>query len=67
MYGNGKNSLRNMREYILTDKEREAIQRYLQNGVPNDFIHLIKHRAKANLEILQKDLELLNSLVKVPS
>jgi len=52
-----------MREYILTEKERKAITKYLTDGISSDYIHLIRHRAKANSEKLKEDLELLNRLV----
>jgi hypothetical protein len=52
-----------MREYILTKREREAITKYLSDGITNDYIHLIRHRAKADVEKLNEDLELLNRLI----
>ncbi|HII86100.1 TPA: hypothetical protein HA273_05985 [Candidatus Bathyarchaeota archaeon] len=51
-----------MREYILTTKEREAIKQYLQDKKSNDYIHLIRHRAKVSLSALKEDLNLLNLL-----
>jgi hypothetical protein len=52
-----------MREYILTRKERDVVKQYFSDGVSNDYIHLIRHRAKANSEKLKEDLELLNRLI----
>jgi len=53
-----------MRTYILTDKEKQAIQEYLKNKIPNDFIHLIKHRAKKYLARLREDLKLLETITE---
>jgi len=52
-----------MREYILTEKEREAIRKFLEDHVPNDYIHLLRHRAKLHLESLRKDIELLEAIL----
>ena len=52
-----------MREYILTEKEAEAIRKFLQDGQTNDYIHLLRHRAKASLSKLKEDLSLLEELV----
>jgi len=51
-----------MREYILTEREREAIKKFLQDRVPNDFIHVLRHRGKKVLPKLKEDLALLGSL-----
>jgi hypothetical protein len=53
-----------MIEYILTEKERKAIKRYLQDKAPNDYIHLIRHRAKVSFKALEEDLNLLNLLIE---
>jgi hypothetical protein len=53
-----------MREYILTEKEREAIRKFLEDHVPNDYIHLLRHRGKQCLEALKEDMRLLEALLK---
>jgi len=49
---------------VLTEKEREAIRKFLTDMVPNDYIHLLRHRAKENLPRLKSDLELLEELLR---
>jgi hypothetical protein len=53
-----------MRQYILTLKERKAISKYLEDGKPTDFIHLLRHRAKASLQVLKSDIKLVEKLTK---
>jgi len=51
-----------MREYILTEKEREVIRKYLNDKIPNNYFHVLHHRAKKSLATLKSDIELLEKL-----
>ncbi len=52
-----------MREYILTDRERAAVQKFLKTKVADDFIHVLRHRAKEALPGLREDLKLLEAVI----
>lgn len=53
-----------MREYILTEREREAAMKFLKDKAPTDLIHVLRHRAKQHLESLRSDIELLEAILK---
>lgn len=53
-----------MRFYTLTEKEREAIEKFLINGKSTNLIKVLRFRAKRHIERLKKDLMLLEKLVK---
>jgi hypothetical protein len=54
-----------MRLYILTEKERKEIQRFLKNGESTNLIKVLKFRAKRHVEGLRGDIRLLEDLVEV--
>lgn len=52
-----------MRFYILTEKERAEIERFLRNRKSTNLIKVLKFRAARHMERLKQDLELLKKLV----
>ena len=52
-----------MRLYILTDKEREEIKRFLKKRKSTNLIKVLKFRATRHIERLREDLEFLEKLV----
>jgi hypothetical protein len=52
-----------MREYILTEREREVIRAFLKSGVTNDAVYLLRHRAKNAQAKLKEDLLLVEELL----
>lgn len=52
-----------MREYILTDKEREVLKAYLENGKKLYGIHQLKNRAKQHYARLKEDMSLIEKIV----
>jgi DNA primase catalytic subunit len=56
--------VRFMREYILTDKERREIKKYLKDGKATNLIYVIRSRSSKALGRLREDLEYLEELVK---
>jgi hypothetical protein len=52
-----------VREYVLTDREKEAIKEFLKTRTPNDLIYVLRHRAKEALPKLKEDLALLEELI----
>ena len=55
--------VRFMREYILTEKERREIEKYLRDGKATNLIYVLRSRGLKALERLKKDLEFLEKLV----
>jgi hypothetical protein len=53
-----------MRLYILTEKERKEIKRFLKNGESTNLIKVLKFRAKRHIEELREDMKLLENLVE---
>jgi len=53
-----------MREYILTDKERKAIKKFLKDGKPTNLIYVLRHRTAKSLEQLDEDIRLLRALME---
>ena len=52
-----------MRQYILTDREREEISRYLEGKKVTHLISVLRLRAKRYLERLKEDITLLEKVV----
>ena len=53
-----------MREYILTEKERETVKKFLQDKASNELIRLLRYRARQHLDSLKEDIELLEELMQ---
>ena len=53
-----------MREYILTEKEREIIGSFLKKGVKLDGFRMLLLRAKRNYRRLKADLELIEKMME---
>ena len=53
-----------MRKYILTDHEREMIQKYLDSGLKINGFAVLKHNIGKNIEIISEDLELMKKLIE---
>jgi hypothetical protein len=53
-----------MREYILTEKEREVLKDYLENGVKGNHYYVLLHRLKKNYESLKRDFDLIDRSMK---
>jgi hypothetical protein len=53
-----------MRLYILTEKERKEIQRFLRNRESTNLIKVLKFRAKRHIGELQEDVKLLEELIE---
>lgn len=51
-----------MREYILTDKERKAITKFLKDGKPTNLIYVLRHRTVKSMKRLDEDIGLLKKL-----
>lgn len=51
-----------MREYILTDKERQIIKRFIETGEKLEGFKIILHRAR-NMQTVTNDLELIKVLL----
>jgi len=51
-----------MREYILTDKERREIEKYLKEGKATNLIYVLRHRSSKSLRRLKEDLKFLEML-----
>lgn len=53
-----------MRQYILTDRELEEIERFLENKKITDLISVLRVRAKKYLKRLKEDVGLLEILLE---
>jgi len=53
-----------MREYVLTEKEREIVRQYLKDGTKLYGFYQLVSRGKRNLLRLREDLELLEKILK---
>ena len=53
-----------MREYILTDTEKKAVEKFLQDGISTGLIRVLKVRGRQHLETLKRDLQLLEELLR---
>lgn len=53
-----------MRQYLLTDREREEIERYLEDKKVTDLISVLRVRAKKYLIRLKEDVNLLEEILK---
>jgi hypothetical protein len=53
-----------MRLYILTEKERKEIQRFLKNRESTNLIKVLKFRAKRHIGELREDVKLLEELIE---
>lgn len=53
-----------MRLYILTEREREEIQRFLKNRESTNLIKVLRFRATRHIERLREDLKLLEELIE---
>ena len=52
-----------MRQYILTTREREEIERFLEEKKVTDLISVLRVRAKRYLVRLKEDVEFLEKLL----
>ena len=55
--------VRFMREYILTEKERREIEKYLKDGKATNLIYVLRSRGLKALRRLREDLGFLEKLV----
>jgi len=55
-----------MRTYILTDREKEVIQTYLEKGLKLEGFNMLLHRCK-QLKDIHQDLELIEQFLKKAS
>jgi hypothetical protein len=53
-----------MRLYILTEKERKEIRRFLKDRESTNLIKVLKFRATKHLEELREDIKLLEELLE---
>ena len=53
-----------MRQYILTEKERNLIMNYLKDHKPRNLIDVLRHRARRHLGKLKEDISLLETLIE---
>ena len=53
-----------MRFYILTEREREAIAKYLKDGKITDLISVLRVRGKRHLQRLKEDVRLLELVIR---
>lgn len=51
-----------MRKTILTDKERQIIKRYLENGEKLENFSVLVHRVR-NMQTVNSDLELIKQFL----
>ena len=52
-----------MREYILTEKERREIEKYLKDGQATNLIYVLRSRGLKALERLKEDVNLLERVI----
>lgn len=53
-----------MREYILTEKERETVLALNEKGLKLDGYRMLRHRAIKNLPRLREDLGLIEKFLE---
>jgi hypothetical protein len=53
-----------MRLYILTEKERKEIKRFLKDRKSTNLIKVLKFRANRHIEGLREDLKLLGEFIE---
>ena len=53
-----------MRKYILTDHERDMIQKYLDSGVKINGFAVLKHNISRNIDKITDDFELMKKLLE---
>lgn len=53
-----------MRQYILTEKERNIIMNYLRDRKPSNLIDVLRHRGRRYLGRLKEDISLLETLIE---
>lgn len=53
-----------MRQYILTDREREEIRRYLNDKKVTHLISVLRHRSRRYLKRLKEDVGFLEILLE---
>lgn len=53
-----------MREYILTDREREILKNYLEKGIKLDGFSVLSLRAKRVSKKLGEDMKLIEAFLK---
>jgi len=54
----------NLREYILTEKEREALRLWFEEGKKANAFYLLLERARKNVPRLRDDLQQLEMFVR---
>ena len=52
-----------MRKYLLTDHERDMIQKYLDSGVKINGFAVLKHNISRNIDKITDDFELMKKLL----
>jgi len=52
-----------MRNYILTNREKEIIQTYLEKGLKLEGFNMLLHRCK-QLETIHEDLDLIQKFLE---
>jgi hypothetical protein len=53
-----------MRLYVLTERERKEIKRFLKSRESTNLIKVLRFRATRHIEGLREDLKLLEELVE---
>lgn len=54
-----------MREYILTDKEREILENYLKMGTRGNHFYVLVHRLRNHYVHLRDDISLIERVLGV--
>lgn len=53
-----------MREYILTERERSLLFKFLEAGVKEEGFKMLLHRMRKNVVRLKEDLELVQKVLE---
>jgi len=53
-----------MRQKILTEREKQAINKYLEKGETSQVIYNLRVRAKKFLPVIEKEVDLLKRLLE---
>ena len=52
-----------MREYIITDKERQVLHDYIEHGAKGNHFYVIIHRLGKSYETLKNDINLIEQVL----
>lgn len=53
-----------MREYILTEKDRQTIQVYVEKGLKLNGFGVLRIRVRRAIPTIEKDMKLLRNFIK---